>query len=230
MAMRGAGVRAMGMLLASWLLFGAGTACGADEWRLESHSDHDSVVHVTTVGQRLIAKLGNVASFGKTHSRIALLSLDERKSTTLVIIDMGLKKVAARWPVAARPVSQLSGPTEDVVLSKDSACFAVVRFAADGNSIARNELGGAFDLACVSLADGHLEAFSLPRDMTNPRLAQADGVVYVMNGERGAVWSFDASSHGVTPVEVAKVSSLRLRPSPLPPLNSDPVVVIARMD
>jgi hypothetical protein len=138
--------------------------------------------------------------------------------------------VAARWPVAARPVSQLSGATEDVVLSKDSACFAVVRFAADGNSIARNELGGAFDLACVSLADGRLEAFSLPREMTNPRLVQADGVVYVMNGERGAVWSFDASSHGVAPVEVAKVSSLRLRPSPLPPLNSDPVVVIARMD
>jgi hypothetical protein len=146
----------------------------------------------------------------------------------LLVFDKGFKKVVKRWPVAARPVSQLAGITEDIVLRPDVAFFAVVRFAADRNSIERNQLGGAFDLAAVALADGRLETWPLPKELTNPRVVQADGVVYVMNGERGAVWSLDEGSHVVTPVEAGRVAAMRLRPSPQPPLNADAVVVIVR--
>jgi hypothetical protein len=211
----------------AWL-FTTGAACAADEWRLEGHGDQDVLVHATSIGKKVILQLGDVQSFGKDRDRIALLSLDEHRNTELLIFDKGFKKVVKRWPVAARPVSQLAGTTEDIVLRPDAAFFAVVRFAADRNSIQRNQLGGAFDLASVSLADGRLDSWPLPAELTNPRVVQADGVVYVMNGERGAVWSFDQASHTVLPVEAARVASLRLKPSPQPPLNSDAVIVIVR--
>ncbi len=211
----------------AWLL-AVGPACAADEWRLEGHGDQDVLVHATSVGKKVILQLGNVVSFGKDRDRIALLSLDDRKSTELVIFDKSFKKVLKRWPVAARPVSQLAGATEDIVLRPDVAFFAVVRFAADQNSLNRNELGGAFDLARVSLKDGTLDTVPMARELANPRVVQADGTVYVMNGERGAVWSFDESGHGMTLVDPARVAQLRLKPSPQPPLNSDAVVVINR--
>ena len=220
------GIAAITSILA-WL-FAAGAASAADEWRLEGHGDQDVLVHATSIGKKVILQLGDVQSFGKDRDRIALLSLDDRKTTELLIFDKGFKKVVKRWPVAVRPVSQLAGITEDIVLRPDVAFFAVVRFAADQNSIQRNSLGGAFDLAGVSLSDGRLESWPLPRELTNPRVVQADGVVYVMNGERGAVWALDEASHTVAPVEAARIASLRLKPSPQPPLNSDAVIVIVR--
>jgi hypothetical protein len=220
------GIAAITSTLA-WLL-AAGAACAADEWRLEGHGDQDVLVHATSIGKKVILQLGDVQSFGKDRDRIALLSLDDHKNTELLVFDKGFKKVVKRWPVAARPVSQLAGITEDIALRPDVAFFAVVRFANDQNSIRRNQLGGAFDLAGVALADGRLETWPLPKELTNPRVVQADGVVYVMNGERGAVWSLDEASHVVTPVEADRVAALRLKPSPQPPLNADAVVVIVR--
>jgi hypothetical protein len=211
----------------AWLL-ATGTARASDEWRLEGHGNQDVLVHATSVGKKAILQLGDVLSFGKDRDRIALLSLDDRKSAELLVFDKGFKKVVKRWPLAARPVSQLAGTTEDIVLRPDVAYFVVVRFAADQNSIQRNELGGAFDLARVTLDDGQLQTWPLPKEMSNPRMAQAGGVVYVMNGERGAVWSFEEGAGVLSPVEAARVARLRLRPSPQPPLNSDPVVVISR--
>jgi hypothetical protein len=186
------------------------------------------LVHATSIGKKVILQLGNVVSFGRDRNRLALLSLDDRKSAELVIFDQDYKKVLKRWPVAARPVSQLAGATEDIVLRPEVAFFAVVRFAADQNSLHRNELGGAFDLASVTLSDGKLETWPLPRELSNPRLVQSGGVVYVMNGERGAVWSLDETHHAVTLVDATHVAQLHLKPSPQPSLNSDAVVVIDR--
>jgi len=214
-------------LILAWQL-ATGPVCAADEWRLEGHGDQDVLVHATSIGKKVLLQLGDVVSFGKDRDRIALLSLDDRKSTELLIFDKSVKKVVKHWPVAARPVSQLAGTTEDIVLRPDAAFFAIVRFAADRNSIARNQLGGAFDLASVSLADGRLESWPLPKELTNPRMVQTEGVVYVMNGERGAVWSLDEASHAVAPVDAARATSMRLKPGPQPPLNSDAVIVIER--
>jgi hypothetical protein len=225
MGSRGTAVRSFKLAMGASLLL-SGVAFATDDWRLEGHGDRDVLVHVTDIGKKVILQLGDVVSFGRDHGRIALLSLDDRKSTELLIFEKGYKKVVKRWPVAARPVSQLAGATEDIVLRPEIAFFAIVRFAADQNSIRRNDLGGAFDLASVTLSDGRLDTWPLPKELTNPRLVQADGVVYVMNGERGAVWSFDEGSHVLVPVDTAQVTQLRLRPSPQPPLNSDAVVVI----
>jgi hypothetical protein len=220
------GIAAITSTLA-WVL-ATGMAWGADEWRLEGHGDQDVLVHATSVGKKVILQLGDVVSFGQDRDRIALLSLDERKSTELLIFDKRFKKIVKRWPVAARPVSQLAGTTEDIVLRPAVALFAVVRFAADQNSIHRNELGGSFDLASVALGDGKLETWPLPRELSNPRLVQADGRIYVMNGERGTAWSFDVDARTLTVLDAARVAQLHLRPSPQPPLNSDAVVVITR--
>jgi hypothetical protein len=220
------GLAASTLMLAG--LLAAGTAGAADEWRLEGHGDQDVLVHATSVGKKVILQLGDVVSFGKDRDRIGLLSLDDRKSAELLVIDKGFKRVVKHWPVAARPVSQLAGATEDIVMRPDAVYFAVVRFAADGNSLNRNSLGGAFDLASVTLGDGQLRTWPLPKELANPRLVQADGVVYVMNGERGAVWAFDEGTNQLTPVDAARVAQLHLKPSPQLPLNSDAVVVITR--
>ena len=175
-----------------------GTSSADEAWLLVSRNARHALFHATSSGIERVEPLGDLTIYTDTPDKIALLTRDKAAARgKLVIVDKTTKKVASNCPVYEYPASQLSGPSDDLVLIGNIAYFASVRYAVDGRSITPNSLGGTFDFTSVDSFSCRIESLGLPKDAHNPRVVAENGHVIIHAGYRGLAWTFQPGSKEV---------------------------------
>lgn len=167
----------------------------ASAWLIVARSGHHELMYGNGSGLRSVLQLGDRTVYGTSKKKIGVVSRDTlSSSTTLFIVDKATRKLSASWPLDALPVSQLSGPSHDVVVNENFAYFVGMRSSNGGLSIEENQLGGAFELIRVSLESGAIERFALPSEISNPRIASVQGTPIVYDSIGADAWKFDQNS------------------------------------
>jgi hypothetical protein len=172
----------------------------ADEsWLLLSHqSGEDSVAVPVGSALRTIATPGRVASYGQSGRELGFLSYEIPLARhVLTLIDRSTQAVTASVLIDmdenVHPLQWNSGAIRNLVLTGQFAYFVSYTHANSGGGPDRNPSGGIFDLDRVTLADGKLEQFPLPKDCVNPRIADFGGTPLVYSWEGFGVSKFDVA-------------------------------------
>jgi hypothetical protein len=163
----------------------------AEGWLLLSKDGRQSLVYAKPNGFQLVVELGNISVYANEEKTLGILTRDTGlRAGKLLLIDKELRQVQTTWPVYVYPISQLIGSTEDLRLIDGYAYFVSVRLDSEGHFTSPNTRGGYFDLSRVSIASGDVESYPMPREITNPRLTDADGhlIIYADRGEQ--MWTF----------------------------------------
>ena len=118
---------------------GLGARSGGRRVADENQGDYDLLAR-DQCGQLARSRIGQVIVDGSERDRFVFLARATRPRTPGCWCSTRAGK--RWWPVTVFPTSQLTGPTNDIVLLEGFAYFANIRFAADGASPNRNALGG----------------------------------------------------------------------------------------
>jgi hypothetical protein len=115
-------------------------------------------------------------------------------------MDRSTLAIAASIPLNGHVMTQLSGPSADILLTPKDAYFITVRYTDGAGGQQPNQEGGFFDLNRVTLADGRIETFPLPKRCANPRVTSIaeSPVVYSWNGF--GVWQLGRSDQSLTQI------------------------------
>jgi hypothetical protein len=182
----------MRMLFGALIASIASHSFGADAWLVIEGQGQTSLVHASEHRFEVIEAPGRVMVFANAGARVGAITYDHpTRLSHLLLVDEKTQKIEAIWPLAEFPASQLMGPSEDLVVQGDHAYFISVRYASDGSTIERNDLGGAFDLIRVSIKNGKEEKISIPKESANPRLSTVGGTVVITETFSARAWGFD---------------------------------------
>jgi hypothetical protein len=182
------------------------TALADESWLLLSHqSGQDSVVVTVGNALRTIATPGRVASYGQSGHVLGFLSYQNTLARhVLTLVDKTTQAVTASVVIDmdenVHPVQWMSGAILNLVVTDRFAYFVSYTAGEGASGPGRNSKGGLFDLDRVTLADGKLEQFSLPKDCVNPRLVDFEGMPLVYSWEGFGVAKFDVTKHALVPV------------------------------
>jgi hypothetical protein len=193
-----------GVLFSALMMFGVGgTAFAQESWLLLPQQNGEDAVAVAARNTlRIVATPGRVGSYGLTDHGLEFLSYEPRLARhVLTIVDQFTGAVAA--PVLINmddsviPVRWMSGAIPDVALINHFAYFVSYTHRDGAGGPEHNPGGGYFDLDRVSLADGQVEQFPLPKDCVNPRLVNFRGMPLVYSWEGFGVAKFDVTKQAV---------------------------------
>jgi hypothetical protein len=188
----------------------------ADEpWLLLSHqSGEDSVAVPVGSALHTIAMPGHVVSYGQSDRVLGFLSYQIPLARhVLTLIDGPTQAVTASVLIDmhenVHPVQWMSGAILNLVLTGQFAYFVSYTHAEGADGPDRNPSGGIFDLDRVTLADGKLEQFPLPKDCVNPRIVDFGGTPLVYSWEGFGVSKFDVAKRRlVTLVSIGDVGDI----------------------
>jgi len=170
----------------------------AEGWLLVSKDGRQSLVYGSSTGFQQVALLGNVTIYDNAGPKIGVLSRDNGlRGGNLLIVDKQSHRIESSWPVYQFPATQLLGPTEDLLLTDSHAYFVSVRLDPEGNPLEPNALGGFFDLVRIDLQMGDTSMYTLPREMTNPRVTGVGGRLALFSGKNPVAWTFDDATQSV---------------------------------
>lgn len=173
----------------------------AEGWLLLSKDGRQSLVYAKPNGFQPVVRLGSISVYANQEKTLGILTRDMGLRTgKLLLIDKELRQVQTTWPVYVYPATQLIGATEDLQLIDGFAYFVSVRLDSEGHFTTANTRGGYFDLSRVSITSGDVESYPMPREITNPRLTDADGhlIIYADQGEQ--LWTFSDAKKVVEPI------------------------------
>jgi hypothetical protein len=184
------------LVLSGIALAGLAAPLRASEgWLLIDRSGRDALVYATGSGMQTVAELGDLTIYANAPDRIGIITRDKKAGTgQLLVVDKATRSVTSTWALDLYPGSQLLGPSEEMALVGDSAYFASVRYAENGVDFEPNAEGGYFDFNRMSLADGAIDSFALPREFTNPRIAVAGTTVYLFPDNSSPAWKLDEAN------------------------------------
>ena len=200
-----------GLLLA----VSCGAAHSQTAWLLESRWNHFAVVRAQGQTVRDIVALRDAApNYGESRRVVVAVAAEwvhviDKESATVTSFQLAVQPQYVGYPV-----SDLSGPLENMLVTDEYAFFPTIRAF---EKPARNELGGQYDIVQVSLADGSLRSIPLPDDSVGPRLAEVDGVsvAYAWSGDRA--WTLDfANGRVVRILQAGDVADLRMKEAAAP--------------
>ena len=161
--------------------FEAATARGA--LLLVHENGHLAVVKTTPNGlQDILTLEGLNVVYGESKRAFAFLS-KKRKSDgwQLDLLDEGTEAITSRAVAIDDVLMELAGPAKDMMLNDNAAYF--VTFGSAG-----------FRFNQLSLADGSVRTFSLPNDVSNPRVVDFGGIPLILEWEGYRVWKFDPAA------------------------------------
>ena len=189
-------------LLTSWLtllLFGlSDTAFSQSAWLLLHQNGHFTVASASPAGIHNVLDVGEQVTYGQSEQVLGILSNKPAYGEwVLYLIDKSSQRVLSSQVVTGHPVIQLSGPSPDLVLTSQFAYFVTVRYTADNTSLEQNAAGGSFDFNQLSLADGSLRTFPLPKECVNPRVVTFGDAPVVYAWEGYGVWRFNSTKPGL---------------------------------
>lgn len=167
-------------------------ARSAEGWLLIDASGRDALVYATEAGLQTIAELGDLTIYANPPDRLGVITRDKKAGVgKLLVVDKATRAITTMWPVDLYPGSQLLGPSEEMALVGDSAFFTSVRYASDGVDFVPNAEGGYFDFNRMSLKDGAIDSFALPREFRNPRIVVSGTQVYLFPDNNAKPWKLD---------------------------------------
>lgn len=177
------------------LIVSAMPARSSEGWLLIDQKGRGSLVYATDAGLQTVAELGDLTIYANPPDKIGIITRDKKAGTgKLLVVDKATRAVTTTWPVDLYPASQLLGPSEEMALVGDSAYFASVRYANNGVDFEANTEGGYFDFNRMSLADGAIDSFALPREFSNPRIAVIGTTVYLFPDNNSTAWKLDEAN------------------------------------
>lgn len=178
------------------LTFLATSLHASEGWLLVDKSGRYELVYATANGLQTVAELGDLVIYASPPDRIGIITRDKKAQTgKLLVVDKATRAVTGEWTLDLYPGSQLLGPSEEMALVGDAAYFASVRYASNGVDFEPNTEGGFFDFNRMSLADGAIDSFALPREFTNPRIVVVGATVYLFPNNSSPAWKLD-EAHG----------------------------------
>jgi hypothetical protein len=167
----------------------------SEGWRLINKSGRDELVYATAQGMQTVAELGDLTIYANPPDRIGIITRDKKAGTgQLLVIDKATRAVTSTWTMDLYPGSQILGPSEEMALVGNAAYFASVRYASNGVDFEPNAEGGYFDFNRMSLADGAIDSFALPREFTNPRIVVIGTTVYLFPNNSSKAWKLDEAN------------------------------------
>ena len=181
----------------------SGPVLADSSWLLLSHQSGEDTVVVPVGGAlRTVATPDRVASYGESGRVLGFLSYEMLLARhVLTIVDKPTQEVTnsvlINMDASVIPVRWMSGPILNLVLTDRFAYFASYSYTQGGGRPDLNRTGGVFDLDRVTLADGKLEQFPLPKECVNPRVVDFEGIPLVYSWEGFGVWKFDVAKRGV---------------------------------
>jgi hypothetical protein len=190
-------------------------ALADQSWLLLSHQSGQDTVAVP-VGSALhtIATPGRVVSYGQSGRVLGFLSYESPLARhVLSIVDKPTQQVMATVLINmdenVHPVQWMSGAILNLALTNRFAYFVSYTHSEGDRGPDRNRSGGIFDFNRLTLADGKLEQFPLPKECVNPRVVDFEGIPLLYAWEGFGVWKFDAAKHSlVTLVSTGDVSDI----------------------
>jgi hypothetical protein len=174
-----------------------------ESWLLLSHqSGEDTIAIPAGSALHTVARPGRIGSYGQSGRILGFLSYEIPLARhVLTIVDKPTQEVTAsvliNMDVSVIPVQWMSGPILNLVLSDRFTYFVSYSHREGGAGPDRNSNDGIFDLDRVTLADGKLEQFPLPKDCVNPRLVDFEGTPLVYSWEGFGVAKFDVAKHAL---------------------------------
>ena len=194
----------VGVVFSHIVLVGFGGNALADEsWLLLSQQSGADTVAVSTGNQlHTVTTPGRVGSYGQFDHLMGLLSYETRLARyVLTRVDRRTQTVSASVVInmseSVSPVQWMSGAIPDVVLTDQFAYFVSYSHIEGAGGPSRNPNGGFYDLDRVTLANGQVEQFQLPKDCVNPRLVDFEGTPLVYSWEGFGVAKFDVAKRTV---------------------------------
>ncbi len=186
----------MKSLFAAVVFVGLAAPLQASEgWLLVNKSGRDALVYATGTGMQTVAELGDLTIYANPPDRIGIITRDKKAGTgQLLVVDKATRAITKTWALDLYPGSQVRGPSEEMALVGGSAYFVSVRYASDGENFEPNAEGGYFDFNRMSLADGAIDSFALPREFTNPRVAVVGTAVYLFPNNSSPAWKLDEAN------------------------------------
>ena len=143
-------------------------------------------------GMQTVAELGNLTIYANPPGKLAVLTRDKRAETgKLLIVDKATRGITVTWPVDLYRGCQLTGPSEDMALVGDFAYFSACGTRRTAVDFESNTEGGFFDFNRMSLKDGVIDLFALPRVFSNPRIVVTGTTVYLFPDNRSTAWKLD---------------------------------------
>jgi hypothetical protein len=127
--------------------------------------------------------------YGVSDNAIAVVSYKKALQTYVMDVVDRQSGFVSSWPVAVNPVADVSGPFQNVVLTREFAYFPSVRRGQEGI----NALGSRFELNELSLADGKMRTFALPRNCLAPRVVLNGKTLVVYSWNGLGVWTFNSA-------------------------------------
>jgi hypothetical protein len=234
-------MKRVGVVLCMVFLAGVCRITHAGEsWLLLSHqSGEDTIAIPAGSALHTVATPGRIGSYGQSGRVLGFLSYEIPLARhVLTIVDKPTQEVTAsvliNMDVSVIPVQWMSGPILNLVLSDRFTYFVSHSHREGGAEPDRNSNDGIFDLDRVTLADGKLEQFPLPKDCVNPRLVDFQGTPLVYSWEGFGVAKFDVAKRALVMLVstgdvgdiVAREGNARnLRRGPLTAIFSDYVAV-----
>jgi len=181
----------------------AGNALADESWFLLSQRSGEDTVAVSTGSQlHTVATPGRVGSYGQFDHVMGFLSYQTQLARyVLTRVDQRTQTVSASVIInmseSVTPMHWMSGAIPDVMLTEQFAYFVSYSHTEGAGGPGRNPNGGFFDLDRVTLADGQMEQFQLPKDCVNPRLVEFEGMPLVYSWEGFCVARFDVAKRTV---------------------------------
>ncbi len=177
------------------LAFLATSLHASEGWLLVNKSGRYELVYATAQGMQTVAELGDLTIYANPPDRIGIITRDKKAGTgQLLVVDKATRAVTSTWTLDLYPGSQILGPSEEMALVGNAAYFASVRYAPDGVDFEPNAAGGYFDFNRMSLADGAIDSFALPREFTNPRIVVIGTTVYLFPNNSSPAWKLDEAN------------------------------------
>ncbi len=148
---------------------------------LVPEDEHLAVVKTTPNGlQDMLTLEGLNVVYGESRRAFAFLS-QKSDGWQLDLLEKGTQAITSRAVAIDDVLMELSGPAKDMMLNDNAAYF--VTFGSAG-----------FRFNQLSLADGSVRAFSLPNDVSNPRVVDSGGIPLIVEWEGYRVWKFDPAA------------------------------------
>jgi hypothetical protein len=190
------------LALTAALLVGSVQAAPGDVWVLLAEDNHPAVFALAPSGATKVLTLEGVVKFGDSKQAIGFLTYDTNyKRYVFRVLDKATRTVRSTWPLPGTAPQVLSGADRAVVMNDQFAYFVMMRQNTD-ESPTLDELTGqkdacGFALYRLSLADGAVKPFALPKNCLNPRMNDFGGVPVVTVGGGIAAYALDVQ-RGVT--------------------------------